>query len=103
MNTLTYLKEDDFLHLTNDLTIVDFYADWCWPCRMLWPILEKIVDNWICNVVKINTDDYPNLAEKYNVMWLPTMLIFKGWQLKSNPIVWLKSYDELVSICQSIS
>ena len=59
--------------------LVDFYADWCGPCKMLTPILEQLSrDHKDVIVVKINADDNQNLAAKFAIRSIPTMLIFKG-------------------------
>ena len=54
--------------------LVDFYADWCGPCRMLAPILEEIED---VNIYKVNVDDEPDLAMKYGIMSIPCVISFK--------------------------
>ncbi|CAI2179526.1 16386_t:CDS:2 [Funneliformis geosporum] len=57
--------------------IVDFYADWCGPCKALTPILEQVVkENKKINLVKLNTDDNPDLAKKYKITSLPTVHAF---------------------------
>ncbi len=65
-------------------TIVDFYADWCTPCKMMSPIIDNIAeetDN--INVGKLNVDEEENIAIKYNVMSIPTIIIFKdGKEIK---------------------
>ena len=60
-------------------TIVDFYADWCGPCKMMSPVIEKIAEENAENVKvgKVNVDDNQELAVEYNVMSIPTILIFK--------------------------
>lgn len=60
------------------LVFVDFYADWCGPCKMTTPIVEELADE-IKDVkfVKINVDENPDLATEYNVFSIPTFLIFK--------------------------
>ncbi|RHZ61873.1 hypothetical protein Glove_345g48 [Diversispora epigaea] len=57
--------------------IVDFYADWCGPCKLLAPILERVVkDNKKVTLVKLNTDNNQELAEKYSITGLPTVCSF---------------------------
>lgn len=60
--------------------LVDFYADWCTPCKMMSPIIDKIAEEGIANlkVGKINVDENPNLAEQYGIMSIPTILVFKA-------------------------
>ena len=60
--------------------LVDFYADWCGPCKMVAPILEKISNEVSSNVkiAKVNVDLSPDLAGKFSVMSIPTLIIFKN-------------------------
>jgi thioredoxin 1 len=60
--------------------IVDFWADWCMPCRMIDPILEKIAEELQgkLKVAKVNADELGDIAAKYNIQSLPTLLLFKG-------------------------
>ena len=62
------------------ITVVDFYADWCGPCRKLGPIMEEIEQELGEKVsfTKINTDDNIEAAKKYQVSGLPTLLVFKN-------------------------
>ncbi len=64
----------------NQLTIVDFYADWCGPCRKLAPILEEVEAELSDKVkfTKINTDENIQSAQEYQVSGLPTLLVFKN-------------------------
>ena len=61
-------------------TIVDFYADWCGPCKMMSPVIDKIAEDnaEIVKVGKVNVDNNQELAMKYNVMSIPTIIIFKN-------------------------
>ena len=63
--------------------LVDFWAEWCGPCRMIGPALEEISDEMFgkLKIAKVNIDDDPEWASKYNVRSIPTMLIFKGGEL----------------------
>jgi thioredoxin 1 len=58
--------------------LVDFWAPWCGPCRIVAPHLEELAaEREDITIVKLNTDDNPNTAAKYNVMSIPTLLLFK--------------------------
>ena len=61
------------------IVLVDFYADWCSPCKMLSPIIDEIAEECTdITVGKVNVDENNSLAAKYNVMSIPTMIIFKN-------------------------
>ena len=67
-------------------TIVDFYADWCGPCKMMSPVIDKIAEENVekIKVGKVNVDENQELAMKYNVMSIPTILIFKNGNISKS-------------------
>lgn len=69
------------------LVLVDFYADWCGPCKMLGPTVEKLSDEYAgkATFAKINVDDNQDIAIKYRVMSIPMLILFKdGKQVASS-------------------
>lgn len=77
--------EENFDSLINDgLVLVDFFATWCGPCKMLSPVLEELAsDRASVKIVKIDVDENGNLAKRYGIMSVPTMLLFKDGSLIS--------------------
>ena len=105
MTAIKNCNENDFENevLKSNLpVIVDFWAEWCGPCKMLTPILEELsneMKNEI-NVVKVNLDDNQDLAMKYSIRSIPTLLLFKEGNLidtkvgllpKNEIVTWFKS------------
>jgi thioredoxin 1 len=76
--------------------LVDFWAEWCGPCKMLGPILEELANEYDgrVKVGKLNIDDFPSVANEYGIRAIPTMLIFKGGQV-AEQVVGLRSKRDL--------
>jgi thioredoxin 1 len=68
--------------------VVDFWAEWCGPCRMIAPALEEIAGslNGKVKIVKLNVDENPQTASKYGVMSIPTLMIFKNGEMASRQV-----------------
>ena len=76
--------------------LVDFYADWCSPCKMLAPTIEKVAEkyNGKITVGKVNIDECPNLAATYKVMSIPTLILFDNGE-KVETIIGLVDQSEV--------
>ena len=80
---IIHLENQNFKDLIKDKVLVDFYANWCGPCKMLAPILEKVDSN--LKVVKVDVDAFEKLAKEYGVMSIPTLVLFEnGKEIKRN-------------------
>jgi thioredoxin 1 len=68
--------------------VVDFWAEWCGPCRMIGPALDEISATLgeKVKIVKLNVDENPAVAAKYGIMSIPTLMIFKGGELASRQV-----------------
>lgn len=77
--------------------LVDFYADWCGPCKMMAPVVEEIAEKLdkVAVVGKVNVDDNQDLAMEYGVMSIPTLIIFKEGK-ESKRFVGVTDKDELL-------
>lgn len=78
-----YTKEDNFDEVIKNKVLVDFYADWCGPCKMLAMELEKVANEIDVDIVKVNVDEEEEIARRYGVMSIPTLILFEdGKELK---------------------
>lgn len=77
-----YLDSNFDNEIKNKKVLVDFYADWCGPCRMMGEVLENISG---IEILKVNVDKFPEIAQRYMVMSIPTLLLMQDGQvIKSN-------------------
>lgn len=95
------LTDDNFENevLNSDkVCLVDFYADWCGPCKMMSPIIEEIADELgdKVKVGKVNSDENMELAEKYQIMSIPTIMIIKNGQVIKT-FVGVTSKEEIIN------
>ena len=95
---IKYLEKEKLEDVINKgIWLVDFYADWCGPCKMLGPVLESID----ANILKINVDTHEDLATSFGVMSIPTICFFKDGELKEK-IIGFRNKEELEKILNSI-
>jgi thioredoxin 1 len=95
--TLSDATFDEQIGSSTEPVVVDFWAEWCGPCKMIAPILEEIAGEQVgvLKVAKLNVDDNPDIARRYGVMSIPTMIVFKDGQ-ESARIVGAKAKGQLL-------
>ena len=94
---MKYLENlEDFDKIVGEKKVlVDFYADWCGPCKMLSPILEEISkENKDITILKVNVDDFGEIAERYGIMSIPNLKLFENGKI-SKEQVGLSTKEEL--------
>ena len=79
---------EDKVLKSNDIVVCNFWAEWCGPCKQITPILEELANefNDKIKIAKINIDSNPDIPTKYNIMSIPTLLLFKNGELVSNQV-----------------
>ncbi len=90
-DNITYLSDDSFDTdvLQADLPVlVDFWADWCGPCKMIAPILDEIAETYAgkVKIAKLNIDENPNTPPKFGIRGIPTLMIFKNGQVEATKV-----------------
>ena len=90
-------KEFNDIIKSKKVVLVDFFATWCGPCRMLAPILEEVSEeaNGEYEIIKVDVDESYDLAKKFGIMSVPTMIIFQDG-VEAEKIIGLRSKDDIV-------
>ena len=86
-----YLENNNFDdEIKGKKILIDFYADWCGPCRMMGSVLENIND---IEVLKVNVDNFPELSQKYGVMSIPNIILFENGKPLKNHVGFLNESE----------
>ena len=97
---MIYLEKNNLDELVKEGTyLVDFYAEWCGPCKMLTPVLENLEDK--INVIKVDIDKFEKLAFEYRIMSVPTLIFFKDGD-KKEELIGFRDEDELLEVINSL-
>lgn len=86
-------KNENFESLTKEKCLIDFYADWCGPCKMMGALLEEIQDELSIPVIKVNTDSHQELSAKMGVMSIPTLVVMEGSKEVKRSIGYMSKED----------
>jgi len=103
-NILTLTDKNFQQQTKNKVVLVDFWAEWCAPCKMMAPVLNEVADELTANshVGKLNIEEYQSMAQKFNVRNIPTLILFKnGKELKR--FVGIKQKDFLLKEIKSVT
>ena len=96
--TITVDNFNEEVLLSDRTVLLDFWASWCGPCKMVAPVLEEIAaERTDIKVCKVNVDEQPQLAAQFNIMSIPTMLVFKDGKVV-NQSVGYRPKEELLKI-----
>ena len=93
------LNNEDFNEEIKDkLVLVDFYATWCGPCRMMHPIIEEVAKEENVKVIKVDVDKHDELARNYGIMSIPTIILFQNGNLVEKNIGFIPKEQLLTMI-----
>lgn len=87
MDIVKSTAEYDEVLKNNTSVFVDFYADWCGPCKMVGPLVEELSNEETdVKFVKVNVDDLPDVAQRYGIMSIPTLIAFKNGEIAASAL-----------------
>ena len=95
----THRMSDQIVHVTDDSfesdvlqssqpVLIDYWAEWCGPCKMIAPVLDEIASEYLgrLKVAKLNIDDNPNTPPRYGIRGIPTLMLFKGGEVEATKV-----------------
>lgn len=100
--TLKYLDDNNFENeIAQGVTLVDFYADWCGPCRMIAPILDELAHEMQgkAKIAKLNIDESQNVTTRYGVTSIPTLIVFRNGEEKGR-VVGVRGKQDLQALVE---
>jgi thioredoxin 1 len=80
MVEINNMQDFDNVTKENPLVLIDFWATWCGPCRMLGIVLEEVAKETSHTILKVNVDEAPDISDKFNIQSVPTLILFKNGQ-----------------------
>ncbi|MDH3638941.1 MAG: thioredoxin TrxA [Gammaproteobacteria bacterium] len=91
MSQIVHITDDDFddqVLKANSPVLVDYWAEWCGPCKMIAPVLEEVASEYEgrLTVAKLNIDDNPNTPPKYGIRGIPTLMLFKNGNVEATKV-----------------
>jgi thioredoxin len=88
---IVHVTDDSFerdVLQSNDPVLVDYWADWCGPCKMIAPVLDEIAEEYVgrVKVAKLNIDENPNTPPRYGIRGIPTLMLFKSGEVEATKV-----------------
>ena len=91
---------DEKVKNSNKKVLVDCFAEWCGPCKMMSPIIDELADEiTTCDIYKLNIEEAENIAEEFDIMSIPTILIFENGELKTK-VSGFRSKEDIVKLIE---